>query len=121
LRYYCGRLLPDSSVITRGFLSKDLEAAKFFENSTILLHPVTKKESDNPGGKKELERLGRFASIGRIKLEETASLLDPNKLDNISRDEAIQLGSAQHRAILVTADNGMKGSAQAKGLFVLEV
>ncbi|HXG50818.1 MAG TPA: hypothetical protein VNN77_05345 [candidate division Zixibacteria bacterium] len=100
LRYYCGRLLPDSSIIARGFLSKDLEGARFFENFTVLLHPVTKQESDTPGGKKELERLGRFASIGRIKLEETASLLDPNTLNNISRDEAIQLGSAEHSAIL---------------------
>jgi ribonuclease HII len=121
LRYYCGRILPDSNIIGRGFLSKDLETAKFFENFTILLHPVVKKESDGPGGKKELARIGTFASIGRIRLEETSSLLDPNALDNISRDEAIQLAAEEHNAILVTADNGMKGSAQAKGLFVLEI
>jgi ribonuclease HII len=119
LRYYCGRILPDSSVIARGFLSKDLQGARFFENFTFLLHPVVKTESDTSGGKKELERLGGFASIGRIKLEETGSLLDPKALGNIERDEAIQLASAEHNAILITADNGMKGSAQAKGLFVL--
>lgn len=120
LRYYCGRILPDSNIITGGSLSKDLQSSKFFENFSILLDPVVRKETDTPGGKKELERLGHFASVGRIRLEETASLLDAAALDSISRDEAIQRAALQHNSILVTADNGMKGSAQAKGLFVLE-
>jgi len=121
LRYYCGRILPDNSIITRGFLSKDLESAKFFENFTILLHPIVKKESDHPGGKKELERLGHFHTIGRIRLEESAPLIKYEDLESVVRDDAIQEGALEHNAILMTADNGMKGSAQAKGLFVFEV
>ena len=121
IRYYCGRVLPDTSVITRGFLSKDLENARFFENFTVFIDPVVKGESDTPGGKKELERLGHFASIGRIQLEETGSLLDPKDLENIQRDEAIQIAAEKTNSLLITADNGMKGSAQAKRLFVLEL
>jgi len=123
LRYYCGRILFDTSVIARGFLSKDLENAKFFENFTLLIHPVVKKESDHPGGKREMERLGHYNSIGRIKLEEISSLIEYSKKANesILRDEIIQEAAVQQNAILMTADNGMKGSAQAKGLFVLEI
>lgn len=121
LRYYCGRVLPDTSVIRRGFLSKDLEGAKLFENFTILIHPIVKKQSDTQGGKRELERLGHFASIGRIRLEETSSLLDVEQLDGVSSDEVIQLAAIENNSILITADNGMKGSAQAKGLFVFEI
>ena len=123
LRYYCGRCLPDTSVIANGFLSKDLENIKFFENFTILLHPIVKKESDHPRGKKELERLGYYNSIGRIRLEEVSSLIKYSERENesILRDEIIQEATLQQNAILITADNGMKGSAQAKGLFVLEI
>ena len=54
-------------------------------------------------------------------MEETASLLNPDGLDNVSRDEVIQLAAREQNSILVTADKGMKGSAQAKDLFVLEL
>lgn len=76
LRYYCGRILPDTSVIIRGFISKDLEGVKFFENFTFLLHPTIRMESDMPGGKRELERLGHFNAIGRIRLEEIRSIFE---------------------------------------------
>ena len=121
LRYYCGSVLPDSNVLMSGFISKDLSGTKFFENFSVLIHPVVKKESDAPGGKKEFERLGLYASIGRIKLIETSSLLDSGGLENIKRDEVIQLAAVENEAILITADRGMKGSAQAKGLFVFEI
>jgi len=121
LRYYCGRILPDSSVIRKGFLSKDLEKEKFFEDFTILLHPITKKESDTRGGKKELERLGHFASIGRIKLEEIDSLIQLPADESIVRDDAILEDAKKYNAIILTADKGMKGSARAKGLFIFEI
>jgi len=35
-----------------------------------MLHPIVKRECDTPGGKKELERLTKFAAMGRIRLEE---------------------------------------------------
>jgi len=70
-----------------------------------------------------MERLGHYNSIGRIKLEEISSLIEYSKKANesILRDEIIQEAAVQQNAILMTADNGMKGSAQAKGLFVLEI
>ena len=108
-------------MVNGGVLSKDLERSKFFENFTILLHPIVKRECDGTGGKRELGRIAKFASIGRIKFEETGSILDFDKLDNISRDDAIQKGAEDSNAILFTADNGMKGSAQAKQLFVIEL
>lgn len=121
LLYYCGRVLPDTSVIGRGFLSKDLDGIKFFENFTILLHPVVKKESDKPGGKKELEKLGHFDAIGRICLEEIQSTRDLSNSSSIERDDLIMEDAKKYNAILITADNGMKGSARAKNLFVFEI
>jgi len=120
LRYYCGRIIPDTSVISSGLLSMDLDSSKFFENFTFLIHPTVRRESDTKGGKREFERLANFAAIGRIKLEETGSILDPKKLDNISRDESILIGAIDSKAILLTRDNQMKGIAQAKNLFVIE-
>lgn len=122
LQYYCGMIIPDSSVIARGFISKDLEGRKFFENFTFLLHPTVRHESDShSGGKKELERIGHFAAMGRIRLEEIRSIFDAAKLDSIGRDESILQDAIQNNAIILTADGGMKGAAQAKGLFVMEV
>jgi ribonuclease HII len=122
LRYYCGRVLPDTNVLLRGILSKDLRRqSRFFENFTILLHPVVAREGDSPAGKQELERLGRFHSMGRIRLEMISSSSNPRYLDNFERDQAIREAAGMENAILTTADNGMKGAAQASGLFVLEV
>jgi len=121
LRYYCGRILPDSNVILQGLLSKDLKKGKFFENFTILISPIVKTETDTPGGKKEWERLGRFASIGRIKLEEIPMDLENTPLESIARDDLIVDCALENNAIIITADKTMKASAQAKGLFVIEV
>lgn len=120
LRYFCGKILPDTSTIIRGFISTDLENTKFFENFTILVHPIVKKESDTHGGKKELERLGHYHSIGRIRLEEIDSVNNFPK-ESIERDELIQKGAVENNAILITGDKGMMGLAQAKNLFVIEI
>lgn len=121
LRYYCGRILPDTSVIRGGFISKDLEGVKFLEDFTFLLHPITRIESDTRGGKRELERLGHFSAIGRIRLEEIRSIFEQRELNNISRDESILQDAKEQNAIILTADKGMKGAAQSKGLFVFEL
>jgi ribonuclease HII len=121
LRYYCGRVVPDANVILRGFLSKDLGKGKFFENFTILISNVVKSETDTPGGKKEWERLSKFASIGRIKLEEVFYSTENIPQDNLKRDEIIIETALKNNAILITADNSMKAFAQAKKLFVIEI
>jgi hypothetical protein len=121
LRYYCGRIVPDANVILRGFLSKDLESGKFFENFTILISKVVKSETDTPGGKKEWERLSKFASIGRIKLEEVSYSTENIPQENLKRDEIIIETALKNNAILITADNSMKAFAQAKKLFVIEI
>ena len=119
LRYYCGALLPDSNIIIGGFLVKDLEKSKFFEGFAILLHPIVKKECDTPGGKKELERLAKFAAIGRIRLEEIPEAGKIDELTKLERDEKIIEGASTFNAILITGDRAMKAFAQAKGLFCL--
>jgi ribonuclease HII len=121
LRYYCGALLPDSNIIIGGFLGKDLERSKFFEGFTILLHPIVKRECDTPGGKKELERLAKFAAIGRIRLEEIPEDGKIEKLTTLERDEKIKNGASTFNAILITGDKIMKAFAQAKNLFCLYV
>lgn len=121
LRYYCGALLPDSNVIIGGFLGKDLQASKFFEGFTILLHPVVKKESDTSGGKKEFDRLAKFAAIGRIRLEEIPSQNRIVELSSSERDEKIINDALTFNAILITGDKAMKAFTQAKDLFCLYI
>ena len=55
--------MADSNIIIGGLLSKDLDHTKFFEGFTILLDPIVKRECETEGGKKELERLARFAAM----------------------------------------------------------
>ena len=122
LQYYCGRIIPDTSAIARGFISKDLDGRRFFENFTFLLHPTVRYESDqHGGGKRELEKLGHFSAIGRIILEEIKSIFEASSLDSTRRDESILEDAIKNNSIVLTADNGMKGAAQAKGLFVMEI
>ncbi len=123
LQYYCNRILPDSNTIIRGFISKDLEGVRFFENFTFLLHPVVRYETDlNRGAKAETEKLGKFAAIGRIRLEEIqCPEIEIKELDNTQRDDAILEGAKKYNAILITADKNMAGVAQAKGLFVIKI
>ena len=120
LRYYCGKILPDSDIIISGFLSKDLEGVKFFENFTVLMNSVVAKETDKPGGKKEWARLGKFASIGRIKLEKDQHILENIAQDSFEKDDLILKSALQNNAIIITADNSMKARAMANKLFLIE-
>jgi ribonuclease HII len=123
LRYYCGALLPDSNIIIGGLLGKDLERpnSNFFEGFTILLHPIVKRECDTRGGKRELDRLAKFAAIGRIRLEEIQEAGKLEGLNRFERDEKIMESASKFNAILITGDGAMKAFAQAKGLFCLYV
>ncbi|KUK17721.1 MULTISPECIES: hypothetical protein [Thermococcus] len=121
LRYYCGYLLPDSSFIRGRILSKDLKSSKVFENFTVILSPVVRKECDGtPGGKNELDALAHFSSIGRIKLETVGNISDiPDGLPNVERDEMIIEDCLKYNAILLTADKSMCGFAIGRGIFVI--
>jgi len=122
LRYYCGYLVPDSSVIRRGLLSKDLDSSRFFEGFTILLPAIVRRECDTEAGKREFKRLADFASIGRIKLESIGKVEEiPTNLLNIQRDEMIVETAEQYNAILITADNGMKTYSISKGVFTISI
>lgn len=122
LQYYCSRILPDNSAIGRCFISKDLETSKFFENFTFLFHPVVKYESDRAKGtKKEIEKIGKFAAMGRIRFEEINSVIDLKNIGNTERDDLILDGAKQNNAIILTSDNHMKGVAQSKKIFTIEV
>ncbi len=94
LQYYCGKIVPDSSAISRGFISRDLEGARFFENFTFLLHPIVRYETDqHRGGKAEIEKLGKFAAIGRIRLEEIPGFLNETEIkESTFKDDAILEG-----------------------------
>lgn len=121
LRYYCGYVIPDSSAIRRGVLSKDLDASRFFENFTVILTPVVRKECDNVSwGKKELDELRKYHSIGRIKLESIGRIEDlPNNLSGAVRDEKIIEACLQYNAILLTADKSMSSFASGKDVFTI--
>lgn len=122
LRYYCGRIVPDSNSI--GFLCNDLNGKRFFENFTIILPAVIRYECErsNPS-RKAIKELGEFASISRIRLENKGSTLDLDfsKLDNTQRDEIITNDTLECNAILLTGDRRLKTFAHGKNLFVLGI
>lgn len=118
LLYYCGYVVPDSSVIIAGPISKDLETKRFFEGFTFVILPQVRKECDKPGGKKEFEKIGNFASIGRINLID----FDTTKMNygnDISIDEIIVDVAKRISAIIYTKDKHMYGTAISKGIFCL--
>ena len=121
LRYYCGYVLPDSNAIQRQVISRDLRSSRFFENFTVILSPVVRKECDGtPRGKKEFEKLARFASMGRIRLESPGNVEDlPRELSTNERDERIIEDSIKHNAILVTGDKSMQAFAGGKNVFTI--
>lgn len=119
LLYYCGYIIPDSSVILAGVISKDLEKSRFFEGFTFVLLPEVRRECDSPGGKRELERLGNFASISRINLFEVNTKdIIPNS-ENLTTDEIIVEVAKRINAIVYTRDKAMYGMAISKNVFCL--
>jgi len=121
LRYYCGYALPDSSVIQRNLLSNDLTASRFFEDFTIVLAPIVRKECDGtPKGKKEFEELWRYNAMGRIRLESMGKVEEiPDSLSNNVRDEKIIEACLECNAILLTADKSMSAFAGGKNVFTI--
>jgi ribonuclease HII len=115
LRYYCGSALLDSSTIISGSVSKDLQKRGFFAGYTLLLHPLVAIETDNPGGKKELELLGDYAAMDRVALRRVDDSNDKSE----NHDQVIIQAAKQQDAILVTRDRGMYGNAVAQGVFCL--
>jgi len=116
LRYYCGFLVPDSSALIAGAISKDLEKSGFFDGFTILFHPLVRKETDTPGGKKELERLGDFSAMGRITFQTIPGRDDVSYADH---DLELIASTKGNDAILVTFDKGMYGNAVSQSVFCL--
>ena len=121
LRYYCGYALPDSSVIQRHLISNDLSASRFFEDFTIVLSSVVRKECDGtPKGKKEFEDLFKYNAIGRIRLESFGKIEEiPADLHRSVRDEKIIETCLELNAILLTADKSMSAFAGGKNVFTI--
>lgn len=120
LRYYCGYVVPDSSIIRRGLISKDFESSRFFEGFTIVIPAIVRKECDTGAGKRELGRIADFASKGRIKLETVGKIEEiPTGLSSIQRDDIITNIALEYNAILVTADMSMKAYSISKDIFTI--
>ncbi len=121
LRYYCGYAIPDSSIIQRGLISKDLERSRVFEGFTIVLVPVVRKECDKTKrGKEEFDKLAHFGQIGRIRLESPGNVRDvPDGLSNTERDEIIVNSAIELNGILLTADKGMRAYAISRSVFTI--
>lgn len=121
LRYYCGYVIPDSSAIQRNLISNDLAASRFFEDFTIILTPVVRKECDKtPRGRKEFKELHRYNSMGRIRLESPGSVSElPTDLPSTARDEEIIKACLEYNAILLTADMSMCAFAGGKNVFTI--
>lgn len=123
LRYYCAFVVPDSNVINRGLLSKDLNMSKFFEDFCILMPSVVRFECDTPGGKKELERIGRYVSMGRVKMREVGTF-EPARFKTLSsqeRDDLVMQACVDECALLLSADNQVKGLAVSRDIFTIYV
>ena len=117
LFYYNGVVLPDTSIILAGILSKDLQQGKFFENFTILLNPRVMEESDNQGGRAELGRIGDIASYGRIRM---IKLQDFENYESKPDDEIIA-SAKKNNAIILTADMGQYAKGLGMDIFSLSL
>ncbi|MHA1632385.1 MAG: hypothetical protein ACTSXC_06215 [Candidatus Freyarchaeota archaeon] len=121
LRFYCGYVIPDSSAVQRNLISNDLEASRFFEDFTVILVPIVRKECNGTSrGKTEFEKLRKYSTMGRIRLE------CPGKVGNMSsdlsttaRDEKIIDACVENNAILPTADGSMCTFAVGKNVFTI--
>ncbi|MGH9891857.1 MAG: hypothetical protein ACREA0_07730, partial [bacterium] len=62
----------------------------------------------------------QFAQMGRIQLKEVGG---PTSVEagSVERDDAIVETALSENALLITADNGMKASAAAKNIFLLDL
>lgn len=121
LRFYCGYAIPDSSAIQRSIISNDLAGSKFFENFTLILTSVVRKECDpTPRGRKEFDQLRKYNQMGRIKIESVGNIGDiPNGIPNVVRDEMIINSCLEYNAILITADKTMATFAISKKIFTI--
>ncbi|HID94565.1 MAG TPA: hypothetical protein EYP53_00715 [Candidatus Latescibacteria bacterium] len=121
LGYYCGYIVPDSSAIQRSLISHDLSASRVFENFTVILTPVVRKECDGtPRGKREFEALERYGSMGTIKLEAVGRVEDlPDDISDTVKAERIIEACLEYNAILLTADKSMSAFASDKNLFTI--
>ncbi|NIP61719.1 MAG: hypothetical protein GWN01_13575 [Nitrosopumilaceae archaeon] len=115
LFYYNGNIVPDSSAILSGILSKDLTRGKFFENFTILLTPRVLEECDNQGGKAELGRISDIANVGRIRQITLEDIIDYD----IKADDEIVTLARKNNAIILTKDRGQYAKATGFDVFVL--
>jgi ribonuclease HII len=123
LRYYCGYVIPDSSAIRRNIISNDLSASRFFEDFTVILCSVVRKECDGTtAGKKEFEKLRKYSELGRIRLETVGKVEDvPDGLPATARDERIIDDCLEHNAILLSGDKSMSAFARGKDIFAITV
>lgn len=121
LKYYCGYVIPDSSAIQRSLISNDLKASKFFENFTIVLCPVVRKECNGtPRGKKEFNEIRKYSAMGRVKVEIVGKVEDiPGGISSTIRDEKIIEACVEFNAILLTADKSMSSFAVGKNVFTI--
>jgi ribonuclease HII len=124
LRYYCGYVVPDTNVIGRRILSKDLNAqhGRFFTDWTVVLCPAVRSEADGAkASRKELDELRRLADKSRIRLECPGSVEGLANLSNTELDEHILNACRDHDAIFLTADKSARGFGAGKGLFSIAV
>ena len=124
LRYYCGYVVPDSNVIGRRLLSRDLTANQghFFADWTVVLCPTVRHEADGARkSKKELDELRILADKGRIRLECPGSVKGIASLSRTERDERILDACREHDAILLTGDKSARGFGAGRGLFSIAV
>jgi len=104
LFYYSGVILPDTSAIIAGIISKDLQpgGGKFFENYTILLNPKVIDECENKGGKAELGRIAEIGSFDRINLITLQEIIGYD----LKTDDEVIASAKKNGAIMITADMG---------------
>jgi len=115
LLYYCGYIMLDSMVIFEKIIEKDLNANKFFEGFTFLLHPSVRKECDSENGRKALDALGRFSSIGRIRLQDVKFGGDED-----NTDEVIVEAAKRYNSMVFSKDKSMHAIAMSKNVFLLK-
>jgi ribonuclease HII len=122
LRYYCGFVLPDTNIIIRGLMSRDLshksDEKRFFDGFTVVLSGVVRRECDaSRGARTELGRLAQQAQRYVINLKEVGKGAWADT--NFERDEIIVQHAIESNAILITDDGNMQAKAADQNVFTL--
>lgn len=112
LRYYCGAILIDDSIISTRALLSDLEGSALFENYRVII-PWSDSSKNDPNFMAGVQELKILEQLGRLDLRYI-------KLDLSSQDDLYSLlaeKAIEQRSVIATSDEKLVERAKEASLF----